>query len=162
MLSNERAEQEADAMQDRFGYQAAVIKGRNEDNCANFESAQGLGQSGHSVRNVLCRRCLHRQNCFESGYLSQFGDFQSGQTKIAFMPIESAVNLLADDEGNAPLKADMLVFDENPDRIAMQTHNLTIKQLNSFRASTDSIKVVIDLLLALIKSVEENGEVLND
>jgi len=162
MLSNERAEQEAEAMQDRFGYQAAVIKGRNEDNCADFESAQALGQAGHGVRNVLCRKCPHRQNCFESGYLSQFDDFQSGRTKIAFMPIESAVNLLKDNKGNATLKADVLVFDENPDRVAMQTHSLTIKQLNSLSTSTNSIRVVIDLLIALIESVQRNDEVLND
>ena len=75
------------------------------------------------------------------------------------MPIESAVNLLKDNKGNATLKADVLVFDENPDRVAMQTHSLTIKQLNNLSTSTNSIKVVIDLLIALIESVQRNGEV---
>ena len=51
--SKERAEQEAAAMLERFGYQAAVIKGRNADNCAEYESAEALGKGGLRVRQGL-------------------------------------------------------------------------------------------------------------
>ncbi|MDP6650843.1 MAG: hypothetical protein QGF90_01805, partial [Gammaproteobacteria bacterium] len=103
MQSNERAEQEAAAMLERFGYQAAVIKGRNADNCAKYESAEALGKGGHSVRQSLCLHCPVRQECTESHYLSQFDDYQNGRKKVAFMPVESAVELLKDNKGNATL-----------------------------------------------------------
>ena len=162
MQSNERAEQEAAAMLERFGFQAAVIKGRNTDNCAQFESAEALGQGGHSVRQKLCRACPYRQDCTEGGYLSQFDGYQSGRTKVAFMPYESAVELLKDYKGTARLSTDVLVFDENPDRIAMRTHSLTVKKLDNIEPSTDRVRAVVDLLLDLILSGQRYGVALND
>ena len=161
MQSNERAEQEATAMFERFGYRAAVIKGRNADNCANDESAEALGKGGHSVRQSLCLGCPVRQECVESGYLGQFDDYQSGRTKIAFMPVEM-VELLKDNKGSATLSADVLVFDEDPSRIAMQTHTLTTKQLDRINPSTGQVGAVIDLLSKLILSVRNDGQALND
>ena len=162
MQSNERSEQEAAAMLDRFGSQAAVIKGRNADNCTKYESAEALGKGGHSVRQSLCYHCPVRQECIESGYLSQFDGYQNGRTNVAFMPIESAVELLKDNKGSATLNADVLVFDEDPSRVAMQTHSLTIKQLDQINPSTDQVRVVIDLLSELVLSVQRYGKVLND
>jgi len=162
MQSNDRAEQEAAAMLGRFGYQAAIIKGRNADNCTQYALAEPLGKGGHSVRNSLCLHCPGRQECLESGYLGQFDDYQSGRTKAAFMPAESAVELLKDNKGSATLNADVLVFDEDPSRIAMQTHTLTTKQLDNINPSTDQVGAVVDLLSELVVSVQRYGKVLND
>ncbi|MDP6651980.1 MAG: hypothetical protein QGF90_07735, partial [Gammaproteobacteria bacterium] len=162
MQSNDRAEQEATAMLERFGYQAAIIKGRNDDNCTEYASAKVLGEGGHSVRNSLCLHCPGRQECIESGYLGQFDGYQSGRTKVAFMPAESAVELLKDNKGSATLSADVLVFDEDPSRVAMQKHTLTAKQLDRINPSTDQVSAVVDLLSELVVSVQRYGKVLND
>lgn len=160
MQSNERAEQEAAAMMERFGFQAAVIKGRNADNCTRYDSADALGKGGHSVRHSLCLRCPGRQKCTKSSYLSQFDDYQKGRKKVAFMPVESAVELLKDNKGSATLNADVLVFDEDPSRVAMQTHSLTVKQLDNINPSTDQVGAVVDLLSELVLSVQRYGKVL--
>ena len=162
MQSNERAEQEAAAMLERFGSPAAVVKGRNADNCAKYDSAEALGKGGHSVRQSLCRHCPVRQECTERHYLSQFDDYQSGRKKIAFMPVESAVELLKDNKGAATLNADVLVFDEDPSRVAMQTHSLTVNQLDDIIATDNHVDAVMDLLSELILSVQRYGKVLND
>jgi hypothetical protein len=162
MQSNERAEQEAAAMLERFGYQAAVIKGRNDDNCTQYKLAEALGKGGHSVRQSLCLHCPGRQECIASGYLGQFDGYQSGKTKVAFMPAESAVELLKDNKGNATLSADVLVFDEDPSRIALMEHSLTVKQLDNINTSTEPIGAVVDLLSELVLSLRDDGQALND
>ena len=162
MQSNERAEQEAAAMMERFEYQAAIIKGRNDDNCTQYALAEALGKGGHSVRNSLCLHCPGRQECLESHYLGQFDGYRSGRTKVAFMPAESAVELLKDNKGTATLSADVLVFDEDPSRIAMQTHTLTAKQLDNINPSTEQVGAVVDLLSELVLSLRDGGQVLND
>ena len=162
MQSNKRAQQESEAMKSRFGYQAAVISGRNSDNCANFELAKALGQTGHGVRNVLCEVCQYRRTCTESYYLSQFDSFPTEETKVAFMPYESAINFLDANQNNSRLNADLLVFDENPDRVILQKHSLTSQQLENITVSSSNVKVVIDLLLALIGSVQISQDVLSD
>jgi len=162
MQSNERAEQEATAMFERFGYRAAIIKGRNDDNCTEYASAEALGKGGHSVRQSLCLHCPGRQECTKSGYLGQFDDYQSGRTKIAFMPFEMAVELLKENKGSATLSADVLVFDEDPSRMALKLHTLTTKQLDRINPSNDQVGAVIDLLSELVLSVRNDGQVLND
>ena len=74
------------------------------------------------------------------------------------MPYESAVELLKDYKGTARLSTDVLVFDENPDRIAMRTHSLTVKQLDNINPSTDQVGAVVDLLSELVLSVQRYGK----
>ena len=162
MLTHERADQEAEAMRDRFGYRAAVGKGRNPDNCTEYASAEALGKGGHSVRNLLCEKnCPGRQECIESGYLGQFDDYQKGKTKIIFMTVEM-FELLKGNKGSATLKADRVVFDEDPSRMALKLHTLTTKQLDRINPSNDQVGAVIDLLSELVLSVRNDGQVLND
>jgi hypothetical protein len=78
------------------------------------------------------------------------------------MPAESAVELLKDNKGSATLGADVLVFDEDPTRIALQTHTLTVKQLDDINTSNDQVGAVIDLLSELVLSARNDGQVLND
>jgi hypothetical protein len=78
------------------------------------------------------------------------------------MPVESAVELLKDNKGSATLSADVLVFDEDPSRIAMQTHSLTVNQLDNINPSTDQVGAVVDLLSELVVSVQRYGKVLDD
>ena len=153
MQSNQRAQQEAEAMQRRFGYQPSVIKGRGQDNCDYHQQAGALGQSGYSVIDNLCRSCQYRAGCQETGYLSQ----KTKETKITLMSFESFVESAKD--------FDYLIWDENPDRIALKEHQLTSysleKILNAGPHSTE-LEAALELISQLVMAAGLKGQALND
>lgn len=52
--------------------QTVIFRGRNEDNCNQFEQAREIGAKGHNVNSTLCVTCPFKDRCKSSGYLSQF------------------------------------------------------------------------------------------
>ncbi len=153
MQSNQRAQQEAEAMQDRFGYQPLVIKGRGKDNCDYHQQAEDLGQSGYSVIDNLCRSCQYRAGCQETGYLSQ----KRKEAKITLMSFESFVESAKD--------FDYVIWDENPDRIALKEHQLTSYRLEKILNAgphSPELEAVLELISQLVMAAGLKGQALND
>ena len=117
--TNKRAREEAKAMQDRFDYAPTVILGRNQGNCDYSDEVNKIGKLGLNISQNVCRTCSSNKGC---GYFKQFRNL----SRIILMPYESLVEHCIpkqNDRGEA-IKADVLIFDENPQRAVLQQHEL--------------------------------------
>ena len=133
-----RINEEAENIRDQFDYQTTIIHGRTDDlnspgYCQNYQEANRIGLSGHSTKALLCQSlCQFKEQCENSGYLSQFNDHQAGGYYLA--PYESSI-LWATHHGTP----DLIVFDENPMRLSNLKFEFNAEDLFKFRQKIEHL-----------------------
>ena len=97
------------------GDNARLLEPRSEKNCPNFRRASLLAERGYWPGRYLCPWCEHRSKC---AYWRQLEDTKG---KVIFCTHEQGIYLILGDR----LKADVIVFDESPQRLLLEEHQLT-------------------------------------
>ena len=134
--TNQRVLEEQQSIRDNFGYQALVLQGRNPTEgsngyCANYAEAERIGQAGLSTSEILCQSaCPLRDQCLESGYLSQL----NRRSQLYIAPYESAIHWAKHHQ--AP---NVIVFDENPMRPTAIKQKLTLDDLLQYKQDINQL-----------------------
>ena len=134
--TNQRVLEEQQSIKDNFDYQALVIQGRNPTEgsngyCANYAEAKRIGQARLSTSEMLCKSACHlRDQCLESGYLSQF----NRRSQLYIAPYESAIHWTTHHQ--AP---NVIVFDENPMRPTAIKQKLTLDDLIQYQQDINQL-----------------------
>ena len=151
MPSRQRCHQLAEELA-QLGGEATVIEGRNKDNCQQYSVVQISGQSGFNIGKNICGGCPYRQDCL---YFEQFKDVKP----ISIMPYESAIEHTSAKDGDKPrLQADVIVFDEHPERALVDCFQIDQQQLKQINPTTPETVALKSLLWDLMDQSQQAGQ----
>ena len=151
MPSRQRGHQLAEELA-QLGGEATVIEGRNRDNCQQYSVVQISGQSGFNIGKNICGACPYRQDCL---YFQQFEDVKP----ISIMPYESAIEHTSAKDGDKPrLQADVIVFDEHPERALVDCFQIDQQQLKQLNPTTPETIALKSLLQDLMGQSRQEGQ----
>ena len=108
-------------------FQYGILKGRNEENCENFQRVSRVNELGYRPAQTVCPNCQYLQACRGSNYFHQFSNLKL----INFMPYESVYELGSKKQN---ISGDIVIFDEDPLRVSLKSFQQTLdKIINRWR-----------------------------
>lgn len=140
----EEAFQRSGAFKLPVGVQRSIIRGRDEDNCKFPGHVAAIGARGWSPGHAFCSGCPYQTGC---DYYTQMR--RGTSASLIFCTHEQSISLL----DSRDLRADIVIWDEDPTRALVQVWDLTLADVGAVQgaAHPDTVRVTS---MVLVRAIE--------